>query len=444
MSILTTTVDNYEMSRRDVFTAVSDEEFAHILECIGGFEVVPCIGVAVSGGCDSMALLLLCYRWVWRRGGRVIGMTVNHRLRVHADQDIQTVKRWLEVLGIEHVSLVWEGGYGVKSGIQEAAREARYRLLVEACEGLGILHLFLGHHRTDQAETLLQRLSKGSGVVGLSAMLPVRELGHVRLIRPLLGMTKERLGMTCRAAGQDWIEDPYNYNVAFSRVQLRQAAPTLQSLGLTSSVVSLSVRRLGWARQALERHLATVVTHTVTLYPEGYLLLDTTDLLKYPREVVLLLLERCLTVIGGSLYPPRRSQIERLYTVLQSPKFSGCTLGGCRLLRSKGKRYWLLREYAAIRDVQTLYFGQSVVWDGRFLCSLRTDESRKTFVLSKLGYYKDSQIRCPKCVVPTLPALWYDHSPVHIAYCNQSLLDVSFVPLQPLTRISYEGLTRLP
>ena len=157
---------------------------------LGPFEPAPRVAVAVSGGSDSLALCLLADRWTRARGGTVFGLTVDHRLRLASGAEAAQVRRWLAARAISHRTLRWTGTRPV-SRIQEAARAARLALLVGWCRRAHVLHLLLGHQREDQAETVLQRLVRGSGIDGLAAMAPVRlaiesDGGGVRMLRPLL------------------------------------------------------------------------------------------------------------------------------------------------------------------------------------------------------------------------------------------------------------------
>src|SRR5690606_1378938 len=131
--------------------ALGDSEFRDLMDRLGPFEPAPVLAVAVSGGADSMALALLADRWARRRRGKIVALTVDHGLRPGARAEARAAHRRLAALGIEAHLLVW-GGAKPKTGIQAAAREARYRLMAGWCRRHGVLHLLLGHHREDQAE----------------------------------------------------------------------------------------------------------------------------------------------------------------------------------------------------------------------------------------------------------------------------------------------------
>nr|WP_083901585.1 tRNA lysidine(34) synthetase TilS [Azospirillum sp. B4] len=137
-------------------TAVDDALFARLMAPLGPFETAPVLAVGVSGGRDSLALTLLAHRWAQARGGRIQAFTVDHALRPESAAEAAQVARWLAARGIDHAILTWEGPKPA-TGLQAAARQARYALLAAACRERGILHLCLAHHREDQAETVALR-----------------------------------------------------------------------------------------------------------------------------------------------------------------------------------------------------------------------------------------------------------------------------------------------
>ncbi|MEK7327534.1 MAG: tRNA lysidine(34) synthetase TilS, partial [Chloroflexota bacterium] len=268
------------------------------------FESKPTLAAAVSGGPDSLALCLLAQGWARARGGRVLALTVDHRLRPESAKEARQVARWLKARGIAHRVLVWDAP---KPGSNRAAaaREARYRLMIAAAARRGILHLLLAHHLDDQTETLLLRLARGSGVDGLAAMAPAVALGDLRLLRPLLDVPKSRLVATLKAMRQDFVEDPSNRSAASARARLRQPLAAIADAGLTARRLAETARRMGRARHALELATAALMARAVAIHPAGYVLLDPLALGHAPEELVLRLIARCLTTVSGETYPPR-------------------------------------------------------------------------------------------------------------------------------------------
>lgn len=222
------------------------------------------IAVAVSGGADSLALLLLLSDYAAHHGRpQILALTVDHGLRPESAAEAKQVKNWVKNWPyVTHQTLRWRGDKP-QTKIAEKARAARYDLLVAACKKKGIRHLFVAHHLDDQAETVLLRLAAGSGVDGLAGMAGQQERDGILLLRPLLSVSHADLCATLRARGQDWIEDPTNQNPAYARPRLRAATDVLAAEGLTParlSVLAARARRMrdfaeGAADAAMAAHV---------------------------------------------------------------------------------------------------------------------------------------------------------------------------------------------
>src|SRR3981189_2886051 len=175
------------------------------------WKAVPAIVLAVSGGPDSIALMWLAARWrrALARGPRLIAVTVDHGLRSQAAREARDVKRLARTLHLPHCPGRWPGPKP-KPGLPAAARPARYRLLAQAARASGATHILTAHTRDDQAETLLMRLVRGSGIAGLAAMARVTEREGVMLARPFLNVSKAQLVETLKRAKVGFADDPTN------------------------------------------------------------------------------------------------------------------------------------------------------------------------------------------------------------------------------------------
>ncbi|MGE5146314.1 MAG: tRNA lysidine(34) synthetase TilS, partial [Candidatus Eiseniibacteriota bacterium] len=360
------------------------DDFDALMARLGPFERRPALAVGVSGGADSLALVLLAAGWARRRGGIVTALTVDHGLRPEASAEARQVGRWLAARGIAHRRLAWRGPKP-RHNIQALARAARYGLLTDWCRREGVLHLAIAHHQDDQAETLLLRLGRGSGLDGLAAMAPVAELAGLRLLRPLLTVPRARLVATLEAMDQDWIEDPTNDDPAHARVRLRALGPALAAEGLSAERLAATARRLGRARAALDQAVAALLARAAALDPAGYCSLDPAPLRDAPDEVALRALGRALTTVSGGAYGPRLDGLERLMAAIGNGSLGGGrTLAGCRIVPRRG-RLLLCREPADIVDERWLEPGRPVLWDGRFQVTLRRTAGRGRVRLAKLG-----------------------------------------------------------
>lgn len=404
----------------DVFDAAMAE--------FGPFEPYPVLAVAVSGGPDSMALVLLADRWARDRGGSAIALTVDHGLRPDSAGEARTVGTWLAARGIRHRVLAWRGAAAIAmagTGVQAAARQARYALLEEACRADGILHLLLGHSADDQAETVLLRLSRGSGPDGLAAMPACRELRDARLLRPLLGIEKARLQATCRAFAQDWFDDPSNAATRFARGRLRAAAGSLQAEGLSRDSLALSAARAGSLRAYLDGAVAAFLAAAATVWPEGHIDLDAGRLATAPPEIAARALARCLMTVSGSPYAPRLARLLDALARLRTARpcdgrTGGTTLGGCQIVAlgpgpagAAGCRSWrILREPAKAQERPVAGPGQRLWWDRRFLVgplgAAIWERSVTVGRLDRQGGALLAGAAAPAAVRRSLPGLWRD------------------------------------
>ena len=239
-------------------------ELTASLDAVGGFEAQPSMAVGVSGGPDSLALVLLVDRWARQRGGQAWALTVDHGLRAESAMEARVVAGWLAARGIPHDTLTWAGtwtGDKPTTGIQEAARDARYRLLTGWCRAHGVLHLLTAHHRQDQIETHLIRRRAGSGTDGLAAMSAVRELPGCRLVRPLLAVPPARLLAVLAEEYQPFLRDPSNLDPAFERARLRTAGDRAGEA--PSDAAFAMLREHGRRRMAGEHALDALIARSV-------------------------------------------------------------------------------------------------------------------------------------------------------------------------------------
>lgn len=374
---------------------LTDDEFAALMSGLGPFERRPNLACAVSGGADSLALALFARAWAERRDGRVTALTVDHGLRPEAADEARRVGAWLTPRGIDHRVLAWTGPKPA-TGVQQAARVARYGLLGRWCRDAGVLHLLLGHTRDDQAETLLLRLGAGSGTDGLAAMAAVRETPDVRLLRPLLAVPGASLRASLTERGQAWIEDPSNRDDRFARVRARRA---IAEGGLSAAALAHSAARFGRVRAAMEASVSALLAETACVHPAGFARLSLPPMVEAPEEVSLRALARVIVAIGGRAHAPRLDRLERLHRhVLEDLGAAGsATLGGCRLVAGRGGLL-ICRENRGIPAPLPVRPGLSLVWDRRFAIRFTaapgTGGSPKLATLGAAGWAEIVR-RCP-------------------------------------------------
>lgn len=428
-------------------TPLTLAELSATLGAIGGFEARPFIAVAVSGGPDSLALTILADRWARGCGGQATALTVDHRLRPESAEEARILGDWLAARGIAHHVLVWDGAKP-KTGIPEAARDARYRLLAEWCHTRGCLHLLTGHHREDQIETHLIRKRAGSGTDGLAGMAAVRETAGPRLVRPLLALPKARLIALLEAERQPFFSDPSNRNPAFERARIR--AHQIDE----SCAARLAGEIRDYGRQRIEREhaLDRLLASAVSLHWAGFAALDPAAFDHVDAELADRLLGRVALCIGGAAYPLRRERVARLRAGLQERPERARTLGGCRFVPWRG-RLLVTRELAAAAPPATLAAGTDLLWDRRFAV-LTPRTAMPNLVLGYLGQFearsRDRRLASPQAsdlpalLYPVLPALWDDAGLIAVPYLGYFRPGATALPTfvsHPVNPLSQAGFT---
>jgi len=205
--------------------------------------------------------MVLAARWLGRaKSPRLIAVTIDHGLRKESKREAKAVEKLATKLGIEHRTLEWTGRKP-KTGLQEAARVARYRLLAKTAKEVGARYVLTAHTLDDQAETVLFRMARGSGITGLAGMyktwpVPVEEGIGMELLRPLLEVPKQRLIATLKAAKVRYADDPSNRDPRFTRSRLRELMPILAREGLTASRLATLAKRVQRVEDALFEVLA--------------------------------------------------------------------------------------------------------------------------------------------------------------------------------------------
>ncbi|MEM9199006.1 MAG: tRNA lysidine(34) synthetase TilS [Pseudomonadota bacterium] len=318
------------------------------------------VGLAVSGGGDSMALLSLVEEWADMAGRALAVVTVDHGLRPESAAEAELVATRCAQLGLSHDTLAWEGWDG-RGNLPEAAREARRRLIGNWAQARGILAVALAHTADDQAETLLLRLARGSGIGGLSAMTAVSAADEIVWMRPLLSARRADLRALLHRKGWGWAEDPTNDDASFDRVKARNMLATLAPLGLTVDRLCQTARHMADARDVLDSAEAALARDAVTLTTLGEARLARPAFLAAPRATAMQLLADLLCVIGGAVHPPRLEALERLAMRLTDGG-SAVSLHGC-MVRPRGDRVILRREPARCAAPVPAH---QAVWDRRW------------------------------------------------------------------------------
>ncbi|MDR1026001.1 MAG: tRNA lysidine(34) synthetase TilS [Lactobacillus sp.] len=292
--------------------------------------------VAVSGGADSLALAFLLNNWA-KKNKKIIALTVDHKLRVESADEATMVGKMMKKAGVEHHVLTWEGKKP-KSGMEEAAREARYKLIAKWCKENGIKTVMIAHHKLDQAETFLMRLQRGSGVDGLSGISEFSSLLGMNILRPLLDVCPDELKAFLTQNKIKWAEDPHNVCDDYLRVRVRKILPLLEDkIGLTADRIVDTQKVLARTKDYLSEQTAKFVKNHVKLWGGCGVSFSAANFNSQHIEMRYRVFAKLVKEIGDNGYVSRASSIDKLLEIIAGKAFKGATLGGCEIILFKGK-----------------------------------------------------------------------------------------------------------
>jgi tRNA(Ile)-lysidine synthase len=353
------------------------------------------IAIAVSGGSDSLALLVLLHEWQKRisRAPQLIALTVDHGLRDAAKNETAYVSTLCADLNIPHHILHWHHENNTKpiSAVAEKAREARYTLLAKQAKQEGASYVFLAHTQNDQAETVLMRAlhrsqttdagskysKMGSGFRGLAAMASsVEHQSGIKFARPLLSQDREQLRNILRTKSIKWIDDPTNKNLTLERPRIRAYLEDPMTPFSISILSKFAENMAKWREDAAKRSASHILQwvkpaiHNNTI-KKGVLNMGHDFFNHAPLSIQLLSLRALISTIGGTPYLPPVESSQRLLFDLTNDNFTGASLGGAILKpRDGNKHIELWREHRNI-EAQTLPLKiKECIWDGRFICKI--------------------------------------------------------------------------
>ncbi|MBR1825768.1 MAG: tRNA lysidine(34) synthetase TilS [Alphaproteobacteria bacterium] len=300
------------------------------------------IAIAVSGGADSLALVLMAKEELSVFGFKIVALTVNHHLRPHATAEAEYVATLMRTQKIEHHTLEWLDDKP-QTGIEEAARKARYALLTEWCRNNGIKILLTAHHQNDQAETFLMRLARGSGLEGLCSMREIIENNGIIVARPLLNASPTTLRQYLQSRHIEWIEDESNADTNYLRNRIRTFLPQLErTTGISPKILAETAFRLQSAEEFIEEHIKYLLKTQVQTPASDIYCFKHTDFLKWHREVKF----RIIAQLCHRTYIPRAEHILKALKIMSQLPFTGLTLGGKEIFGSNGN-IWIVPELNA-------------------------------------------------------------------------------------------------
>ena len=368
-----------------------EKQFFYKLQSLG---LKKKVALAASSGVDSTALLLLTNNWAQKSKSNIIILTVNHNLRSESEFECEHVHELAKSLHLECHTLKWDNPISK----QNKARIARYKLLTEWCKKHQVQQLLLAHHKNDQAETVLMRLCRGSGIDGLCGMRELSLNNGIELIRPFLQFTKGQLTQYVVSRNIKWIEDASNNNNKYTRTIFRNYINSSSDPDQLISRLFLTSSHMQCAKQAINFYVKQAIKHCVIENKLGYVDINLAHLYIFPEEILKRVILTCIMVIGGKSYKPRYKNFNNILEKILNKEFNQTqTLHGCKIIKIVNKMISIRREASYISTEEILISpDNAVIWDNRFKC-----EANYTAIICK--NHSNSGIQM------TLPILKYNN-----------------------------------
>ncbi|RZI47215.1 tRNA lysidine(34) synthetase TilS [Rickettsiales endosymbiont of Peranema trichophorum] len=364
-------------------SGVDIEQFCLNLDLLLDSQNVKRVGLSVSGGIDSMCLCHLSQFWSARKGIDLTCLVVDHKLRQESSVEAEYVVSILESYGLRAkiLPIFWNKPL---SNIQKAAREARYDLLTKYCQENGLEYLFTGHNKDDQAETVLMRISRGSGVNGAIGIPTQTILNGIKIIRPLLPFHRHQICYTISKAGWSWVEDKSNQNQLFERVKIRTLFSQLSNKELWINRLALFADNMNRVRTFIDQEVDSCFYRMCNINIYGFIFCEHLDFCALHEEIALKLLSKIINKFNGGKEVCRLASLLHLYKNIKAQQILHKTLGGVEIVKKKDKILFY-RELRSVESSKHILPNAEITWDNRFVIELETPLTLKVTALGKNG-----------------------------------------------------------
>lgn len=344
------------------------------------------IAIAVSGGADSLYLAIISKEYCDKHQIPYVVLTVDHGLRPESKEESLWLKQYLESLGFKVVILEWQGKKPT-SNIQEIAREARYDLLLNYCHKNSIKFLLTGHTQDDQAETIMLRIERGSGIDGLTGIKESSMQRNIAILRPLLHTKRRDIEESLKAKGLSWVNDPSNENKNFSRVKIRKMLHGFENYNMLLNRVDLMIANLRRSQDFIEQEVENIYRKICIEHSLFYYSILLKDFVSLHEEIKLRILKKILMKTSGIIVIPRLKNLLNILKSIDSRKKFCITSHGCEILL-KDEKIFFYRELKVLpKDI--VLDASNIIWDNRFNIEIKLN----SVSLGPLGMEGYSKIR---------------------------------------------------
>ena len=289
--------------------------------------------LAISGGPDSLALAALAKAYNAEKKTKFYNVLVDHKIRKKSGEEAKEVKKLLKKHNLDLKILI--NKKKIDKNIQGQARNVRYEMLTNYCIKKKTRFVITGHNLEDQVETFFIRLSRGSGLTGLSSMKPLSKLDKkIRLFRPLLDVKKDSLIKISKKIFKKYFIDPSNKNKKFLRTKIRNLKKPLMESGINYDQIIKSINNLASSNEVLDQYLEEIFADIV-IVTKKQILIDFKKFRKLNLEVKIKLINKCIKILKKNYYNPRSKKVSFLISAVEKDSFKKASLGGCRFFKKK-------------------------------------------------------------------------------------------------------------
>ena len=405
------------------------------------------VAVSLSGGADSMCLTFLLDKFCRQNNISLVAITIDHKLRTESTIEANKVSKYLKEYNINHTILTWHHNE-INANIQNEARNARYKMLCDYCKENYIDNLFVAHTFDDQAETVLLRILRGSGIDGVSGIDALTVMNEIKIIRPLLSFKKIQILDFLKKEKLIWFEDESNKNTKFDRVKVRNLINQLDKDFPFTKRLNLFSDNAKRAKNFINSHVTKVFEKYCIVGNLGFISIKQADFNNLDEEIRLRLINHIIRYVRNEplIYPIRLESLKVALANLQKIGDKKFTLSNCKILPHKNSIYFF-KEPKFMESRKQLPIGNSL-WDKRYEISINSEE----FEISKLTKIYWHKIRpknfihkVPGDIIFSTPIIFSETRGVYIlplsnmvSSLNNSKLNVKIKVTHILSKSSFE------
>ena len=354
------------------FLAITKKEFERNLSDNFSFENEPHIGICVSGGSDSMALLFLMKEWIKKVNGKLLALHFDHNLRSESNFESKVLEKRVEKFGVDFVNLTWNHNK-INSRIMELARGERYKQIISHCKKLKIIHLMTAHNLDDNLETFIMRKNRDITSLGLSSIPKIRVVDDLRIMRPLLTYKKARLEATCKKYKIQCLIDRSNFDEKFERVRVRNLLKSKSAKSL--NLINCDFNRKKDINSHKEEQILNFFCEELSFYDYGVFKISRKKFDEQPKTLKVEILKKILTTSGGKDFSPKKKSILFFLNLTLRNQSFNFTLHTC-LLKVSSNYIEIFKEVLDKHNVEKFILkkGKKILWQNRFLVESKTHD----------------------------------------------------------------------